>query len=97
MKRPGGQKKNTTTSFKKEMNRLFEIQISFFTQKTYINGREMCDNLDSVNNFQTKSRTKRERRHQREKATPGKGLPVIFNPLSLESRILLRVIEKYSL
>jgi len=54
---------------------------------------EMCDNLDSVNNFQTK----RERRKQREKATPGKGLPVIFNPLSLESRILLRVIEKYSL
>lgn len=40
---------------------------------------------------------KRQRRKQREKATPGKGLPVIFNPLSLESRILLRVIEKYSL
>ena len=38
---------------------------------------ETCDNLDSVNNFQTK----RERRKQREKATPGKGLQVIFNPL----------------
>lgn len=32
---------HTTTSFKKEMNRLFKIQISFFTQIAYINGRDV--------------------------------------------------------
>lgn len=39
MKRPGGQKKthtHTTTSFKK-----VKIQISFFAQIAYINGRDV--------------------------------------------------------